>query len=110
MNTSELKVLKKVITKWAKLKPFIIKVYLYGSKCKGTNSRNSDIDIAIEFKPVGFDENCLTSWLFESEKWENEIQALLKGYKLHLEYYEPNNTPRVKEALGECNIILYSRE
>lgn len=109
---------KKIIIDWAKEKPFITKIYLFGSRVTGiskktgkTVSADSDLDVAIEFEKISTDENCLTTWTADSKTWHKELLGLLgfsKDEHLDLERYDPNETPHMDQYLKDSSILLYS--
>ena len=107
-----------IIIDWAKNKPFITKVYLFGSRISGKSHKtgenfrpDSDLDVAIEFDPIGNDENALTTWTADAKKWKSELLNLLgfsREQDLHLEWYHPEETPRLREYLNAGNRIIYN--
>lgn len=109
---------KEIIRKWAKGKPFITKVYLYGSRITGISKKtgqlvrpDSDLDVAIEFAKVRETESLLNTWFFEGEKWHKELVKLLgfsKDEHLDLEWCHPTETEHVAEYIESGSIVIYS--
>lgn len=99
--------IKNILCEWVKDKPFIKKVYIYGSYVMGCNHPN-DIDVAIEIC-CGL-ETPLTTWVCEQKKLSEDLHGRSNKYKFHLELYEPNITPTVKKGLEQGNILVYSRD
>ena len=110
---------KEIIIKWSEAKPFITRVHLFGSRVSGVSRKtgkavrpDSDLDIAIEFTPFR-NEDYLTTWIFEKEKWHKELLGLLgflKDEHLDLEHYN-HNTTHVAKYLKDNSIVIYtSRE
>ena len=56
----------------------IRRLALFGSTLKGTNRRDSDIDLLVEFEPEA------TPGLLAMAAIESELSALLEGRKVHL--------------------------
>jgi len=47
------------IARWAAENPEVRRVWVFGSRAKGTHGPNSEIDIAVELEPVGDSEETL---------------------------------------------------
>lgn len=98
------------LREWAKRRQFVRRVFIYGSRVQGTHTKDSDIDVAIEFDPVGNDMDCLTTWVCDAKKWRAELGPLLP-WELHLEWHDPEGeTPRITAGLDESSILVYERE
>ena len=65
-----------VIRSWARTKPRVEQVRLFGSRCKGTHREDSDIDIAV---PVSEDARYTraTIWFFDKPEWSKQLSLLL---------------------------------
>ena len=90
-SVAELSPAAQVLHAWAAGKPFVRRLWIYGSRAKGTARPDSDLDMAVEIDPVGNDEDAGTSFISEAEGWRNELRPLLGGYDLHLEWYDQSN-------------------
>lgn len=74
---------------WAASKPFVKRMWLFGSRATGKHRPDSDLDVAIEIDPVRpADATPLASFVYRSKGWESEIQLLL-FHKLDLCHYNP---------------------
>jgi predicted nucleotidyltransferase len=64
------------IRAWARSKPRVEQVRLFGSRCKGTHREDSDIDIAVT---VSEDRHYTraTIWMFDKPKWSAELSQAL---------------------------------
>jgi len=112
----DLKRAKEIIIKWSESKPFITRVHLFGSRVSGISRKtgkpvrpDSDLDIAIGFTPFS-NEDSLTTWICEKEKWHKELLGLLgfsKDEHLDLEHYD-HNTPHVAKYLKDNSIVIYT--
>lgn len=99
-----------ILKSWAIERPFVRRIFVYGSRARGNHSTVSDLDVAIEFDPVEGDWNCLTTWVYEAKKWRKELQSLLP-WPLHLEWNDSGGeTPHVAAGLRESSILVYERE
>ena len=99
----------KTLVAWASGKPFVRRLWVYGSRA-GTSARSdSDLDVALEVDPIGNDEDALTSFVDECSGWEAELQPQLR-HRLHLEWYDPlgTNVP-VRDGVHESGILIYER-
>lgn len=111
---------KEIIIKWAKDKPFITKVYLFGSRVTGVSKKtdrpvraDSDLDIAIEFNAISKEEDTFTTWISEGENWRKELLCLLgfsKKEHLSLDWYHPKETPNINQYIKDGSILIYFSE
>ncbi len=87
------------IVTWAKRHPLIKQVYLYGSRARGDNRENSDIDLAIE---MDFQE-----W-FEWNRKFKESPDLHLSHIVHVEWYKKDaSLQRVGLAVQKDGVLLY---
>lgn len=99
---------QRVLRSWAESRSFVRRLWIYGSRAKGTHSSTSDLDVAIDFDPL-HDENCETTWVCEGQEWQDELQALLP-WRLQLEWYDPGgSTPRIASGIADGGILIYER-
>ena len=111
---------KEIIIAWAKAKPFITKVYLFGSRVAGISKKtgeavrpDSDLDVAIEFDKFSDKEDPFTTWIFEKKNWHKELLDLLgfsKNEQLHLECHRAGETPQVAQYLKDSSLLIYSND
>ena len=111
---------KEIIIKWAKGKPFITKVYLYGSRITGISKKtgqpvrpNSDLDVAIEFDKVREREDLLTTWVSDGKRWHDELLSLLgfsEDEHLDLEWHHPGKTHHITKYLKDGSTVIYSSD
>jgi predicted nucleotidyltransferase len=77
----ELPQIANVVSTWARTKPLVKRVYLFGSRVRGDHGPGSDIDIAVELDPAvfqGADESGgLATWMFETKGWKEELARLI---------------------------------
>jgi len=101
-------IIKAKVHEWAKSANQPIRVYLFGSRAKGTHKPDSDIDIAIE-PLIPFKED----WLWETwwgqgnrENWGKELENILGGW-VDFQRYREGHFPCLSKYLKDCSIILY---
>lgn len=119
IEESDLNKAKEIIIKWAINKPFITRVYLFGSRVTGVSGKigkpvepDSDLDVAIEHDKVYESEDAFTTWIADSKKWHRELIALLgfsKNKDLDLERYHPVGTPHIDKYIKENSILIYEK-
>jgi predicted nucleotidyltransferase len=92
---------RRKIVEWAKCHPVIERVYLYGSRARGEERPDSDIDLAIEMP--------FLEW-FEWYDAYKENPDLDLSHLVHLEWYEPNEgLEKVGSGVERDGILLYAR-
>jgi uncharacterized protein len=104
----ELRAVAVRLSEWASRVPSISRVWIFGSRIKGTHRHDSDLDVAIEIdrNPA---ENLVTSWFFNSKEWEPQIEALIP-WELDLQWYDlGGETPHVVEYVDEQSVLVYVR-
>jgi predicted nucleotidyltransferase len=81
---------QRVLGQWAASKPFVKRLWVFGSRAIGTQRPDSDLDVAIEIDPVRpADATAFASFHYRHVRWLSEIQPLL-FHQLHLCHYNPN--------------------
>lgn len=102
----------KVISAWAREKPLIKRIHLFGSRVRGDHRPDSDIDIAVELDPdvfQGVDESGgLATWMFEAKGWKRELEEFIY-LKIQLERYHVDQTPTIGKALAQSSQIVYEK-
>ena len=102
----------RVISTWARGKPLVKRVYMFGSRVRGDHRPASDIDIAVELDPdvfQGVDESGgLATWMFETKGWKEELEKLVP-LKVQLERYHPDQTPTVGKGLARSSQLVYEK-
>ena len=93
------------IRQWGCLQPTIRRIWVYGSRVRGTQSDESDLDIAIEIDPIGTDEESQLVWTRRKAEWVNSLKAI-SPFEIHLEML---GTPKVSEYLEECSKLIFER-
>ena len=97
------------IAQWAAENPEVRRVWVFGSRAKGTHRPDSDIDIAVELEPVGDSEETLTRWIAQSDLWESQLQSRVVA-KIDLEWFDPDgSTPTVQAGLNVAKVLIYER-
>lgn len=97
------------IAQWAAQHPQIRRVWVYGSRAKGSHRPDSDIDIAVELEPVADSEEALAVWMSHAGAWRWQLQSGISP-KVDLEWFDPDGTTRVvKAGLDEAKVLIYER-
>ena len=100
---------REVLRSWASTTPCVRKLWIYGSRAKGTFKADSDLDVAVQIDPIDPDETAYASWFHEKGGWQAELQKRL-DVTLDLEWFDPNgSTPTIAKGLSEGNVVIYER-
>lgn len=106
----DLERLTEVLRDWAAAKPLIRKLWIFGSRVRGDNRPDSDLDIAIELDlsaAQGCDDSGgMATWMFDSEGWPEEIQEL-SGLQVDLQQFDGANTPTIQSGLELSSLPVY---
>jgi predicted nucleotidyltransferase len=103
----DIETIKMFINDWAADYPRITKVSLYGSYVKKDKPTVDDIDIAIGIS----DDKSETAVVFMCDNRSSMQTQLCKGlnYKVHLEWFDGEETQTVKKGLEEAEIVVFNR-
>jgi predicted nucleotidyltransferase len=108
----ELDTLRKVLGNWASKYPLIYRVHLFGSRARGSQKVDSDIDIAIELEynllPDVDEDEVLAIWTRYADDWEDELKTLLP-FNLDLEYYSAKSMLNMNMAIHRSSQLLYEK-
>lgn len=101
-----------VLTVWAKQKPLIGRVFVFGSRVRGDHRPDSDIDIAVELDPEHFrgtdESGGWATWMLETDGWKEELQKLLP-FNVQLERYHTDQTPTIACGLARSSVLVYEK-
>jgi uncharacterized protein len=108
----ELSQIARLVSWWARGKPLVKRVYLFGSRIRGDHGPDSDVDIAVELDPAVFrgadGSGGLATWMFETKEWKEELEKLIP-LKVQLERYHPDQTPTVGKGLAQSSQLVYEK-
>ena len=84
-----------------------VRVYFFGSRHRGTNRKDSDVDIAVESgKQITNYSEFSNFWWERRRKWGKQLEELL-GLEVDFEPYDPRETPCMKGYLAEDSEIIF---
>ncbi|MFN7139654.1 MAG: nucleotidyltransferase domain-containing protein [Limisphaerales bacterium] len=98
--------LVKEILSWSENKP-VKRIWIYGSYLKGKIDY-SDIDVAIELNLPTPEEN-RRFWFENIESYNADLQYLT-GQNIHVQLFNPPETPTVCSGVEECSVLLMDRK
>lgn len=96
------------IKEWAKSVSMIERVWLFGSRIKGTERHDSDLDIAVEHGVLHGDHNAFTTAIGEIDNWQTQLQSKV-SFTVDLQSYIPGITPTIEAALNESSQLIYQK-
>jgi hypothetical protein len=99
------------IVSWAKEYPAIHAVILFGSRAKGTQRVDSDIDIClmIDPGPGAFADTWYTVWFNNADKWKAEFASIIGASQERLQFCT-FTSQQVKNGVEQGCKFLYLRE
>ena len=86
---------------------------MFGSRARGEESHESDIDIAVELdlaSAQGVDESGGTAtWMLECGDWDSELASLFPVL-VDLEQFIGAKTPTIRAALKRSSVLAYKKQ
>lgn len=97
-----------VIKAWAASNPVIERVWIFGSRVRGTNRPDSDLDVAMEHGVMPGDSDHFTTGLMGPSEWKAELQSNTRC-KLDVQSYRSGDTPAVEAGIKESSRVIYEK-
>jgi len=91
-----------VLIQWASQTPEVTRLWLFGSRIRGTHRPASDLNVAVEHDGDHKDGGTLR------ERWRDALKGQTR-LRLHLESYRPGVDTRIQGALAACSLLIYQR-
>jgi hypothetical protein len=96
------------IQRWAARHAIIRRVWIFGSRARGTHRPDSDLDLAVEHDASPGDSNSFTTWICEADVWRSEFGPELSA-PLDLQSYIAGKSPTIQAGLDESSLLVYER-
>lgn len=96
------------IRAWAGSHAVVRRVWVFGSRARGTERPDSDIDVAVEHDAMPGDSDAFTTAIYEADAWRDELAPHLSA-PLDLESYIPGLTTTIQAGLDESSVLVYER-
>jgi predicted nucleotidyltransferase len=93
---------------WADSKPAVRRAWAYGSRLRGTQREDSDLDLALEIETSGSEDEAWNEWMAESDDWKAELEELSQ-LNVQLEWYAGEATPRILRFTSCCSMLVFER-
>jgi predicted nucleotidyltransferase len=101
--------LSKVVALWAESEPIVKTAYLFGSRVRGDNRCDSDLDVAIELVPRLCDSVPLATWIAEAARLRSSISSRIP-LTVDLQWYGGAiDTPIIHTGLAAGSRTIYER-
>lgn len=105
----ELDSIRATVASWASKQPIVQRAWIFGSRVRGTERPDSDVDIAIEVAQLPGDETAFCTFICESDALSEDLQRVVP-IQVHLVWHGgPTLTPTVHAGLQESSILAYDR-
>jgi predicted nucleotidyltransferase len=102
-----------LLATWADSQPLVGRAWVFGSRARGEERDDSDVDIAVELDlsaADGADESGGTAtWMFECGSWESDLGSLLP-FPVDLEQFMGAKTPTIKNAIKRSSVLAYQKQ
>lgn len=102
----------RALAAWAKRSPIVNRLWIFGSRARGTERPDSDLDVAIEIDATvvpGVDESGgWATWSHSKRELVHQLDAMFP-FDVHLERYAGSETPAIAQALQESSILVYQK-
>lgn len=102
-----------VLSDWARTKPLVKRVFVFGSRARGEERADSDLDIAVELDPVAFpcpdESGGIATWMFETNGWKEELQSQFP-FAVDLEQLCGAETPTIQRGVERSSRLVYEKK
>ena len=100
----------RTLRSWAEGRPHVRRLWVFGSRLKGTQRDDSDLDVAMEIDALGQDENAAVSWVGYRHLCEQELSALT-GFAVQLHPVDcADLMSKVVAYVSCCAALVYVRK
>ncbi len=97
------------LSSWASSVPCVRRLWIYGSRIRGDNRPNSDLDVALEIDPNGNDETAEVSFISTASAWRAQLKPHIP-FKLHLQWYDSEGSyVEVQRGVEASGVLVYER-
>jgi predicted nucleotidyltransferase len=97
------------LREWAAAHREVRRLWVFGSRLKGEQRADSNLDVAMEIDAIGYDESARVTWVAECHEWESALTALT-GYTVDLNEFDPTNfESNVVSYVRRCGALIYTR-
>lgn len=104
---NDISTLSEIVAGWAKGHPLIEKAWLFGSRVRGEERPDSDLDVAVVINELPTDSSPETTWHYEREEIAASLQAVLP-VPLQLEWYGgPDKSPAIHAGITRSSLLVY---
>lgn len=98
------------VGEWARSQPLVRRAYIFGSRVKGTNRPDSDLDVAIELLPLSGEEDSGLTWHREAQRLKDSIAQIIPVV-IDLNWYGgADETPCVHAGLQAGSRVVYDSD
>jgi predicted nucleotidyltransferase len=101
-----------LLSTWAAKTPLVKRLWLFGSRVRGEQREDSDVDVAIELDMTavkGIDESAgMATWAFDTMTWKPELELLL-SMVVDLQHYKSGETNIIQAGLDRSSVLVYEK-
>lgn len=101
--------LTSAVRDWAASEPMIRRAYIFGSRARGDDHDDSDLDVAVELNKAAGDENVLATWIFEQDGLQEHLANRL-DCKVDLQLLDGEDTPVVRGGVDDAGVLIYEHD
>lgn len=98
---------------WARTKPLVKRVFIFGSRARGDHRPDSDLDVAIELDPESFqgadESGGIATWMFETTGWKEELLRIVP-FAVQLEQLCGEHTPTIQSGVERSSLLVYEKK
>jgi predicted nucleotidyltransferase len=100
----------RALRSWAEGQRHVRRLWVFGSRLKGTQREDSDLDVAVEIDARGSDESAAVSWVGYRHECEQDLTGLT-GFRVQLHPFDlADPASNVVAYVSCCAALVYARE
>ncbi|MFA3918825.1 nucleotidyltransferase family protein [Ruegeria hyattellae] len=100
---------KNAIAQWAAQHPIIRKVVLFGNRARGTQTANSDFDLAIQVFPASPHRHAQMAYMDWKDRRVEDLEAAL-NHKVQLEWFASGAGLAIERSIKDEGVTIFFRQ
>jgi len=102
----EIEQITRIIRDWAENEKRVRQAYIFGSRAQGTNSPDSNIDVAVRIHKASDEATEFLAWLHVGDELREALQKRLT-YQVDMQWYDDAASPTIYRDIFKSSRLIY---